>query len=140
MAMSPTSLAKLRPPGEVNDVDVTKRVSRPTGLPAGNVAGCRRHPADDRADGGVRPGSRYRGGGRLRAVAVGHSLTASNDYIGAGSGTVSIEVHDGDASRTIGATLAAAGVSRRKWCLKMPLPTTPSLGLSSLVSTPCTSR
>jgi UPF0755 protein len=38
------------------------------------------------------------------------SLTASNDYIGAGSGTVSIEVHDGDASRTIGATLAAAGV------------------------------
>jgi UPF0755 protein len=38
------------------------------------------------------------------------SLTASNDYVGAGSGTVSIAVHDGDASRTIGATLAAAGV------------------------------
>ena len=38
------------------------------------------------------------------------SLTAGNDYVGAGSGTVSIAVHDGDASRTIGATLAAAGV------------------------------
>jgi UPF0755 protein len=38
------------------------------------------------------------------------SLTASNDYVGTGSGTVSIEVHDGDASRTIGATLASAGV------------------------------
>jgi UPF0755 protein len=38
------------------------------------------------------------------------SLTASNDYVGAGSGTVSIAVHDGDASRTIGATLAQAGV------------------------------
>jgi UPF0755 protein len=38
------------------------------------------------------------------------SLTASNDFIGAGSGNVSIAVHDGDASRTIGATLANAGV------------------------------
>ena len=38
------------------------------------------------------------------------SLTASNDYVGAGSGAVSIAVHDGDASRTIGATLAQAGV------------------------------
>jgi UPF0755 protein len=38
------------------------------------------------------------------------SLTASNDYVGTGSGTVSIEVHDGDASRTIGATLASVGV------------------------------
>ena len=38
------------------------------------------------------------------------SLTASNDFIGAGSGSVSIAVHDGDASRTIGATLANAGV------------------------------
>src|SRR5450759_3567288 len=38
------------------------------------------------------------------------SLTASNDYVGSGSGAVSIAVHDGDASRTIGATLAQAGV------------------------------
>jgi UPF0755 protein len=38
------------------------------------------------------------------------SLTASNDYVGPGSGTVSIDVHDGDASVTIGATLASAGV------------------------------
>ncbi|HZY01418.1 MAG TPA: endolytic transglycosylase MltG [Dermatophilaceae bacterium] len=38
------------------------------------------------------------------------SLTASNDYVGSGSGAVSIAVHDGDASRTIGATLERAGV------------------------------
>lgn len=38
------------------------------------------------------------------------SLTASNDYIGAGSGTVSVTVREGDASRTIGATLQKAGV------------------------------
>ena len=38
------------------------------------------------------------------------SLTASNDYIGAGSGTVSVTVREGDASRTIGATLEKAGV------------------------------
>jgi len=38
------------------------------------------------------------------------SLTASNDYTGSGSGAVSIAVHDGDSSRTIGATLQAAGV------------------------------
>jgi UPF0755 protein len=38
------------------------------------------------------------------------SLTASNDYVGSGSGAVSIAVHDDDASRTIGATLERAGV------------------------------
>jgi len=75
---------------------------------------------------------RRRGGGRARrvivllvalalvvgtgAVAVSvlwplvTSLTASNDYIGNGSGAVSIVVRDGDASRTIGATLQNAGV------------------------------
>lgn len=38
------------------------------------------------------------------------SLTASNDYTGGGSGVVSIAVHGGDASRTIGAALQKAGV------------------------------
>ncbi|HEY5249276.1 MAG TPA: endolytic transglycosylase MltG [Dermatophilaceae bacterium] len=38
------------------------------------------------------------------------SLTESNDYAGAGSGAVSVAVHDGDASRTIGAVLEKAGV------------------------------
>ncbi len=38
------------------------------------------------------------------------SLTESNDYPGAGSGTVSVAVHAGDASRTIGAALEKAGV------------------------------
>ena len=38
------------------------------------------------------------------------SLTASNDYIGSGSGAVSFDVNDGDASRTIGAALEKAGV------------------------------
>ena len=38
------------------------------------------------------------------------SLTASNDYVGSGSGVVSITVNDGDAARTIGAALAKAGV------------------------------
>lgn len=38
------------------------------------------------------------------------SLTASNDYVGTGSGTVSVVVRDGDATRTIGAALEKAGV------------------------------
>ena len=38
------------------------------------------------------------------------SLTASNDYTGGGSGTVKVAVHEGDASRTIGAALQQAGV------------------------------
>lgn len=38
------------------------------------------------------------------------SLTESNDYSGAGSGAVSIAVHGGDTSRTIGAALEKAGV------------------------------
>jgi UPF0755 protein len=38
------------------------------------------------------------------------SLTASNDYTGNGSGTVSLTVNEGDASRTIGAALEKAGV------------------------------
>jgi UPF0755 protein len=38
------------------------------------------------------------------------SLTASNDFIGAGSGTVPISVNEGDSSRTIGAVLEKAGV------------------------------
>lgn len=38
------------------------------------------------------------------------SLTASNDYTGAGSGAVSIVVHKGDTGRDIGATLEKAGV------------------------------
>jgi UPF0755 protein len=38
------------------------------------------------------------------------SFTASNDYSGAGSGAVSIAVHGGDTSRTIGAALEKAGV------------------------------
>ena len=38
------------------------------------------------------------------------SLTASNDYVGAGSGIVSVAVHEGDTSRTIGAALEKAGV------------------------------
>lgn len=38
------------------------------------------------------------------------SLTASNDYVGAGSGHASVVVHDGDASRTIGAALEKASV------------------------------
>ena len=38
------------------------------------------------------------------------SLTASNDYTGAGLGNVSVVVHDGDATRTIGAALEKAGV------------------------------
>lgn len=38
------------------------------------------------------------------------SLTASNDYVGAGSGAVSVVVHQGDAGRAIGATLENAGV------------------------------
>jgi UPF0755 protein len=38
------------------------------------------------------------------------SLTESNDYTGAGSGQVSIAVHSGDSSRTIGTALAKAGV------------------------------
>jgi UPF0755 protein len=37
------------------------------------------------------------------------SLTASNDYTGAGSGAVSVVVHKGDTGRTIGATLEKAG-------------------------------
>jgi UPF0755 protein len=38
------------------------------------------------------------------------SLPAGTDYVGAGSGLVSVAVHDGDTSRTIGAALARAGV------------------------------
>jgi len=38
------------------------------------------------------------------------SPTASNDYVGAGSGSASVVVHDGDATRTIAATLEKAGV------------------------------
>ena len=38
------------------------------------------------------------------------SLTESNDYTGAGTGTVSVAVHAGDASRTIGTALEKAGV------------------------------
>ena len=38
------------------------------------------------------------------------SLTESNDYTGAGSGTVSVVVHAGDTSRTIGGALEKAGV------------------------------
>ncbi len=38
------------------------------------------------------------------------SLTASNDYTGNGSGTVSVTVHSGDTGRSIGATLEKAGV------------------------------
>jgi UPF0755 protein len=38
------------------------------------------------------------------------SLSASNDYTGAGSGTVPVTVNEGDASRTIGAALEKAGV------------------------------
>jgi UPF0755 protein len=38
------------------------------------------------------------------------SLTESNDYTGAGSGSASIVVHGGDSSRAIGAALAKAGV------------------------------
>jgi UPF0755 protein len=37
------------------------------------------------------------------------SLTASNDYTGNGSGTVSVTVHSGDTGRSIGATLEKAG-------------------------------
>jgi len=37
-------------------------------------------------------------------------VTASNDYAGDGSGTVSVVVRSGDTSRTIGATLEKAGV------------------------------
>jgi UPF0755 protein len=36
--------------------------------------------------------------------------TVSNDYVGAGSGSVSLVVHAGDAGRTIGASLEKAGV------------------------------
>jgi len=38
------------------------------------------------------------------------SLSASNDFIGAGSGTVPISVNEGDSSRNIGAALEKAGV------------------------------
>ena len=38
------------------------------------------------------------------------SLTASDDYTGTGTGSVTIEVHDGDSGRNIGATLQQAGV------------------------------
>ena len=38
------------------------------------------------------------------------SLTASNDYVGSGSGTLSVTVHNGDTGRSIGATLEKAGV------------------------------
>jgi UPF0755 protein len=38
------------------------------------------------------------------------SLTSSNDYLGAGSGTVTVVVRTGDAGRTIGAALENAGV------------------------------
>ena len=38
------------------------------------------------------------------------SLTASNDYVGTGSGSVTVVVHGGDAGRTIGAALEKAGV------------------------------
>ena len=38
------------------------------------------------------------------------SLTASNDFTGSGSGTVSVTVHNGDTGRSIGATLEKAGV------------------------------
>ena len=38
------------------------------------------------------------------------SITASNDYVGSGSGTVSVVVHSGDVGRTIGAALEKVGV------------------------------
>ncbi|MGZ4600181.1 endolytic transglycosylase MltG [Oryzihumus sp.] len=38
------------------------------------------------------------------------SLTASKDWSGSGTGAVTIEVHDGDSGRAIGATLEKAGV------------------------------
>ncbi|MEO8518328.1 MAG: endolytic transglycosylase MltG [Dermatophilaceae bacterium] len=38
------------------------------------------------------------------------SLTASKDYTGNGSGTVSVTVHNGDSGRSIGASLEKAGV------------------------------
>lgn len=44
----------------------------------------------------------------LRPLVV--SLTASNDYTGSGTGSVSVTVHGGDTGRTIGATLEQAGV------------------------------
>lgn len=39
-----------------------------------------------------------------------HWITAGDDYSGEGTGSVVVEVHPGDALRTIGATLATAGV------------------------------
>jgi len=44
----------------------------------------------------------------LWPIVAGPSTT--NDYVGAGSGKVSVVVHDGDATRTIGAMLEKAGV------------------------------
>lgn len=44
----------------------------------------------------------------LKPVLAG--LTAGNDYVGSGSGSVSVVVHPGDAGRTIGAALEGAGV------------------------------
>jgi len=44
----------------------------------------------------------------LRPLVTG--LSATNDYVGAGSGTVSVVVRAGDAGRTIGAALEKAGV------------------------------
>jgi UPF0755 protein len=44
----------------------------------------------------------------LRSVVTG--LSVSNDYTGSGSGAVSVVVHSGDTSQTIGATLVKAGV------------------------------
>jgi len=38
------------------------------------------------------------------------SMSVSNDYVGAGSGAVTVVVHSGDATRTIAATLEKAGV------------------------------
>lgn len=41
-----------------------------------------------------------------------HLLGSSADYTGAGSGSVTVVVHDGDSASTIGSTLASAGVVR----------------------------
>lgn len=43
-------------------------------------------------------------------VPLASSLTASNDFVGSGSGSVSFVVRGGDATRTIGAALEKAGV------------------------------
>jgi UPF0755 protein len=53
------------------------------------------------------------GGGLFAAISAlkpfVSGLSATNDYVGAGSGTVSVVVRSGDAGRTIGATLETAG-------------------------------